>query len=111
MGTAFLFTIGQVLLARYLAYQTSASAYGAGSAFVVVLLYIYYASLILYVGAEFTLAYARHHGSKFEPSKYAVRVTDFQRAEQGMPNQKRIEKPAEDKLQPGTENYAPKPAH
>jgi membrane protein len=94
VGTAFLFTLGKFLLGWYLAHQTSASAYGAGSAVVVILLYVYYASLILYVGAEFTLAYARHHGAEFQPSKYAVQVTEFQRAEQGMPSQSQIEEAA-----------------
>ena len=91
VGTALLFTIGKFGLGVYLARATSASAYGAGSAFVVVLLYIYYASVILYLGAEFTQVYARFRGSRFEPSKYAVRMTDFERAEQGMPRQARIE--------------------
>lgn len=91
VGTALLFTIGKFGLGVYLARATSASAYGAGSALVVILLYIYYASVILYFGAEFTQVYAKYRGSRFEPSKYAVRMTDFERAEQGMPRQARIE--------------------
>lgn len=91
VGTALLFTAGKFLLGVYLAREVSASAYGAGSAFVVILLYIYYASVILYFGAEFTQVYAKYRGARFEPSKYAVRMTDFERAEQGMPRQKRID--------------------
>lgn len=90
-GTALLFTIGKFLLGVYLAREVGASAYGAGSAFVVILLYIYYASVILYFGAEFTKIYARSRGSGFKPSKYAVHMTDFERAMQGMPRQARIE--------------------
>jgi membrane protein len=52
-------------------HETSASAYGAGSAFIVIL-YVYYASTILYLGAEFTKSYAAYHGSRVEPSHYAV---------------------------------------
>jgi membrane protein len=89
-GTALLFTIGKFLLGVYLAREATSSAYGAGSAFVVILLYIYYASVILYLGAEFTQVYARYRGARFEPSKYAVRITDFERAEQGMPRQHQI---------------------
>ncbi|HZR20417.1 MAG TPA: YihY/virulence factor BrkB family protein [Verrucomicrobiae bacterium] len=91
VGTAFLFTVGKFLLGVYLAREATTSAYGAGSAFVVILLYIYYASVILYFGAEFTQVYARYRGARFEPSKYAVRITDFERAEQGMPRQEQIE--------------------
>jgi membrane protein len=91
IGTALLFAVGKFLLSFYLAREVGASAYGAGSAFVVILLYIYYASVILYVGAEFTQVYSRYRGSRFEPSKYAVRITNFERAEQGMPRPSQIE--------------------
>ena len=91
IGTALLFTIGKFLLGVYLARLATTSAYGASSAFVVILLYIYYASVILYFGAEFTQVYAKYRGARLQPSKYAVRITDFERAEQGMPRQEQIE--------------------
>lgn len=59
LGTSALFSGGKYLLGLYLSHETSVSAYGAGSAFVVILLYIYYSSNILYFGAEFTQTYAR----------------------------------------------------
>ena len=91
VGTALLFTLGKFLLGLYLAREATTSAYGAGSAFVVILLYIYYASVILYFGAEFTQVYAKYRGARFQPSRYAVRITNFERAEQGMPRQEQIE--------------------
>ena len=72
LGTSLLFTVGKVLLGIYLAHEVSASAYGLGSAFIVILLYVYYASLILYLGAEFTMVYARHQGRRFELTEYAM---------------------------------------
>jgi len=90
-GTALLFTVGKYLLGIYLAHATSTSAYGAGSAVVVILLYIYYASVILYFGAEFTKVYARYRGYRFEPSKYAVHITNFEMAKQGIPRQRQVE--------------------
>jgi membrane protein len=93
-GTAILFTIGQHLLGWYLGRQSTASAYGAGSAFVVVLLYVYYAAILLYLGAEFTQVCARRRGSTIEPSKYAVQMTHQQRAEQGMPRTEQVEEAA-----------------
>jgi membrane protein len=71
--TAILFTAGKFLLGFYLSHEIGASAYGAGSAFIVILLYVYYASLILYLGAEFTKVYACHCGAGIRPSRYAVR--------------------------------------
>lgn len=91
IGTSLLFTVGKFLLGFYLSREASASAYGAGSAFIVILLYIYYSSVIVYFGAEFTRAYARHFGSGIEPSRYAIQITDKERAEQGMPRQKQVE--------------------
>jgi membrane protein len=91
LGTALLYTLGQFLLGIYLGYETNASAYGLGSAFVVILLYVYYSALILYFGAEFTKVFARRHGTRIEPSSYAVQITDQQRAQQGMPRQEHVE--------------------
>ena len=91
VGTAFLFTVGKFLLGVYLAREATSSPYGAASSFVVILLYIYYASVILHFGAEFTQVYTRYRGARIEPSRYAVRITDFERAEQGMPGQAQIE--------------------
>ncbi|HET7624421.1 MAG TPA: YhjD/YihY/BrkB family envelope integrity protein [Verrucomicrobiae bacterium] len=79
IGTAALFSGGKYLLGLYLSHETDVSAYGAGSAFVVILLYVYYASVILYFGAEFTQVYAQHQGVKIEPSQYAVNDRDRRR--------------------------------
>jgi membrane protein len=39
---------------------------------VILLLWIYYSSIILYFGAEFTKAYAVAYGASIEPARYAV---------------------------------------
>jgi membrane protein len=72
VGAALLFTVGKWLLGLYLSHELSTSAYGLGSAFIVILLYVYYASVILYLGAEFTMVQARYRGCEFEPSEYAI---------------------------------------
>ncbi len=79
--TAVLFTGGKYLLGRYLSHEVGASAYGAGSAFIVILLYVYYSSLILYLGAEFTKVYTEHCGTRIQPSRYAVRVSNQTQSE------------------------------
>ena len=60
--TAGLFTIGKFLLALYLGRRDAASAYGAAGALVLLLMWVYYSSLILLFGAEFTQVYARARG-------------------------------------------------
>ncbi|HZQ47229.1 MAG TPA: YihY/virulence factor BrkB family protein, partial [Verrucomicrobiae bacterium] len=62
--TSFLFTVGKYLLGLYLGRESTASTYGAAGSVIVILLWIYYASLILFAGAEFTHAYAFETGAK-----------------------------------------------
>ena len=85
--TAVLFTIGKVLLGLYLGREGMESSYGAAGSVVLVLLWIYYSSVILFFGAEFTQVYMRHMGAKMKPSKYAVPVTEEAKANEGMPRQ------------------------
>jgi membrane protein len=56
--TAVLFEIGKVLLGIYLGRQGAASSYGAAGAVILILLWIYYTSVILFTGACFTRACA-----------------------------------------------------
>jgi len=72
--TAILFLIGKWALGIYLGSGTAASAYGAASSLITLLLWIYYSSQILLFGAEFTQVYAEKCGTDIKPDKYAVRV-------------------------------------
>src|ERR1051326_5935234 len=72
--TALLFLIGKWALGIYLGSGTAASAYGAASSLITMLLWIYYSSQILLFGAEFTQVYADRCGARIAPDKYAVRV-------------------------------------
>jgi membrane protein len=88
IATALLFTLGKFLLGLYLGRQSTSSAYGAAGSVIVILMWVYYASVILFAGAEFTQVYARQTGAKIVPSKHAVPVTAEERAEQGIPKDK-----------------------
>jgi membrane protein len=66
--TAFLFTIGKMLIGLYLGESSVASAYGAAGSLVVVLVWVYYSAQILLLGAEFTHVYANRRGSRVGPS-------------------------------------------
>ena len=72
--TAIFFGIGKWALGLYLGSGAAASAYGAASSLITLLLWIYYSSQILLFGAEFTQVYAARAGRAFVPDKYAVRV-------------------------------------
>jgi membrane protein len=63
---SLLFTIGKVLIGWYLAGSAVGSAYGAMSAPLVVLVWIYYSAQIVLFGAEITHVYANKHSSQVE---------------------------------------------
>ena len=56
--TAFLFTLGKMLLAFYLGRMSPGSPYGAAGSLVVVVIWVYYSAQIFYFGAELTHVYA-----------------------------------------------------
>ncbi|XKH58798.1 YihY/virulence factor BrkB family protein [Halomonas sediminis] len=72
--TAVLFTIGRNLIAVYLAYTATASTYGAAGSVVMILLWVYYSSLILLFGAAFTRSLLLRRGRKLIPRNTAVAV-------------------------------------
>ena len=72
MATAFLFMLGKFAMSFYISKSHIGSTYGAAGSLVVLLLWIYYSSMILYFGAELTKAYAIQYGSPIHPNAYAV---------------------------------------
>jgi membrane protein len=62
--TSLLFTLGKFLIGFYLGKSGITSSYGAAASIITILLWIYYSSLILLFGAEFTKAYAESRGSQ-----------------------------------------------
>jgi membrane protein len=74
--TAVLFTIGKQLIGLYLGQSSVASSYGAAGSVVVLLLWVYYASQIVLLGAEFTRAYASRRRSAPQPQPFAERDPD-----------------------------------
>lgn len=70
--TALLFMAGKFGISFYISKANIGSAYGTAGSLVILLVWVYYSSLILYFGAEFTKAYAVKYGSKIYPDKYAV---------------------------------------
>lgn len=69
--TAGLFMIGKWAISYYLGIISISSTYGAAASLVIILLWIYYSSIILYFGAEFTHMYAIHAGKGIKPKSNA----------------------------------------
>jgi membrane protein len=69
--TALLFTLGKLLIGLYLGKSSFASSYGAAGSVVALVVWVYYTAQIVFLGAEFTQAYARRFGSRIVPSANA----------------------------------------
>lgn len=78
MVTAVLFMLGKFGITFYIGKSDVGSTYGAAGSLVVLLLWVYYSSVILYFGAEFTKAYAAKYGDAIHPSPYAVWVKNVE---------------------------------
>jgi membrane protein len=72
--TALLFVAGKFALGLYLGRSNPGEAFGAAGALALMLVWIYYSSMIVLLGAEFTQVWAERHGSGIVPEKGAVRV-------------------------------------
>jgi membrane protein len=77
--TAVLFTIGKTLIGLYIGTTHVASGFGAAGSLIVMLVWIYYSSLIFLLGAEFTRAYAEQHGSHVKSAEPALAAQSPQR--------------------------------
>lgn len=72
--TALLFALGKFLIGLYIGNSNFASTYGAAAALITLLVWTYYSSQILFLGAEFTYVWAKRAGHPVRPSSHAVKV-------------------------------------
>lgn len=72
--TSLLFVIGKFAIGLYLGRSAPGDAFGAASALAVILVWIYYAGMIVLFGAEFTQAWAERRGARKKPENGAVHV-------------------------------------
>lgn len=85
--TGLLFLVGKFVIGFYLGNSKFGNTYGAAAAIILLLSWIYYSSIILYVGAEFTKVYAIKVGKGIKPYKTAVFIIKQEAREIGDPNQ------------------------
>jgi membrane protein len=72
--TSILFLIGKFAISLYLGNTNVGVAYGAAGSLIVIMVWIFYASLIFFFGAEFTQVYTRVYGEKVDTNHGAVIV-------------------------------------
>lgn len=95
MVTAVLFMIGKFGISFYISKSNVGSTYGAAGSLVILLLWTYYSSIILYFGAEFTKAYAVKYGTRIHPNAYAVTTREVEVETGGDSIQENAKKPTE----------------
>lgn len=71
--TSLLFTVGKFLIGFYIGNSTINSAYGAAGSLVVILIWVYYSTVIFLLGTAFTSAYSTASGRPILPYEHAVR--------------------------------------
>lgn len=72
--TTILFMAGKYLIEYVLGHNATISMYGSAGSVIIILLWVYYSSIILYLGAEMTQVWIKLKGRKIQPNKYAVWV-------------------------------------
>ncbi|MEO6845433.1 MAG: YihY/virulence factor BrkB family protein [Ginsengibacter sp.] len=69
--TAIFFTLGKMGIGYYIGKSKMSSLYGAAGSIMIFLVWVYYSSIILYLGAEFTKVNAKLYGENIVPNEYA----------------------------------------
>jgi membrane protein len=72
--TTVLFLGGKFVIGLYIEHSNVGGAYGPAGAFVVLLTWMYYSSLIVLMGAELTRGVADARGKPIRPSVHAVEI-------------------------------------
>lgn len=71
--TGLLFTLGKFIIRSMLSLGNIHSVFGASTSIVILLLFVFYSSFILYFGACFTKVYALSVNAPIEPAAYAFK--------------------------------------
>jgi membrane protein len=90
--TSALFSLGKFLIGLYLGRSEVGTTFGAAGSLAILLIWIYYSAQILFFGAEFTQVYANRYGSRIVPDPDMVKLSEIERAEKGIPHEKKMEK-------------------
>lgn len=78
--TALLFSLGKYLISTYIALSNVGDAYGAAGAVIIILVWVYYSTVIMLFGAHYTHVDARAHGQGVVPASHAAVDNEAKRA-------------------------------
>lgn len=92
--TGLLFAVGKLGIGLYLGHGSVGSAYGAAGSLIVLLVWVFYSSLILFFGAELTQAWMAWKGTPIKPSKHAVWADECKPGEERAERQGSVRKDA-----------------
>lgn len=73
--TAIMFMLGKFLISFYISFSEIGDAYGAASSIVILMVWVYYSSFLLYTGASLAKNYAIVRNYPIQPSKHAEFIT------------------------------------
>lgn len=82
--TSILFNIGKLILRWALSYGSINNIYGASAAIVLLLLFVFYTSMIVYCGAAFTKVWAEKSGDPIKPLPHAIKY-QLQETDENLP--------------------------
>ncbi len=74
LATSVLFAAGKFLIGLYLGRASVGSAYGAAGSIVVLMVWVYYASIIFFFGAELTHVASRRVHGRVTPTQHATKM-------------------------------------
>ncbi|MDB4914330.1 MAG: ribonuclease [Gemmatimonadetes bacterium] len=77
--SATLFTFGKMVIGLYLGRSNPGSVYGVAGSLAVVLIWVYYTSMVVLLGAEFTRLWAQRYGRGITPEPGAVAYVEEER--------------------------------
>ncbi len=69
--TAVFFTLGKLAIGFYLGKSNLTTLYGAAASIIIIMVWVYYSSIILYLGAEFTKVHSKFFGGNIQPNDFA----------------------------------------
>jgi membrane protein len=84
--TSLLFNLGKFAIGFYLGRSSVGTTFGAAGSLVLILIWVYYSAQIFFFGAEITQVYANKLGLRIVPDEDAVKITEEERAQQGIPH-------------------------
>jgi membrane protein len=80
VASALLFVVGKAVIGYYLGDSDPGSAYGAAGSLAVILIWVYYTSMVVLFGAVVTRVWAERYGRGVHPERGAVEFVEVERA-------------------------------